>query len=171
METKDAIQARRKVESYGDRLIPDDHLNQVLEAGRRSPSSGNEQRWAFVLVQDREVLERLSRVWRGAAHIADSSATITIVAPHSEDPKTIASINFDLGQATMSMLLAATDLGIGTRHAAVDDWKLGAEILGLPDNWRLTWMVGLGYPADRPLKPIVNPDRRPFDEVVHRERW
>ncbi|MGA7096397.1 MAG: nitroreductase, partial [Acidimicrobiia bacterium] len=29
----------------------------------------------------------------------------------------------------------------------------------------------LGYPADRPLKPILNPKRRPLDEVVHRERW
>jgi nitroreductase len=32
-------------------------------------------------------------------------------------------------------------------------------------------MIALGYPADRPLAPIAKPDRRPFDEVVHRNRW
>jgi hypothetical protein len=32
-------------------------------------------------------------------------------------------------------------------------------------------MIGLGYPADRPLKPIVKPNRLPFDEVVRRGHW
>jgi hypothetical protein len=32
-------------------------------------------------------------------------------------------------------------------------------------------MLALGYPGDRPLAPIVNPDRRPFDEVVHMGGW
>ena len=32
-------------------------------------------------------------------------------------------------------------------------------------------MIGLGYPANRPLAPLRNPDRRAFDEVVHRGRW
>ena len=33
------------------------------------------------------------------------------------------------------------------------------------------YLLGLGYPADRPLRPIRKPNRRPFDEVVHRGRW
>lgn len=171
METWDALRARRKTEAYADRPLSDEDLDRILDAGRRSQSSRNQQRWAFVLVRQRETLERLSGVWRGAAHIADAAAAIAVVAPHSDDPKTDASINYDLGQATMSMIVAATDLGIGTRHANVEDWELGAEILGLPDDWRLTWMLGLGYPDGRPLTPIENPDRRPFDDVVHRERW
>jgi nitroreductase len=36
---------------------------------------------------------------------------------------------------------------------------------------RQAWDLGLGYPADRPLKPIRKPNRRPFDEVVHHGRW
>lgn len=171
METWDALRARRKTQRYADRPIPAEELDRILEAGRRSQSSRNEQRWAFVVVTERNTLERLSKVWQGAAHIAEAAATIGIVAPHSDDPETSASINFDLGQATMSMILAATDLGIGTRHANVEDHDLGAEILGLPDGQRLTWMLGLGYPADGSLAPVENPDRRPFDEVVHRERW
>lgn len=171
METFDAIKARRKVEKYDDAAIPDEVLEQILEAGRRSPSSRNQQRWTFVLVNDRNTLERLSHVWRGAAHIAQAAAAVAVAAPPGDDPKSIASINFDLGQAMMSMQIAATDLGVGTRHASVEDWELGAEILGLPNEWRLSWMVGLGYPGDRPIRPIENPNRKSFDEVVHWNRW
>jgi len=171
MDTWDAIRARRKLASYADRSIEEEKLKRILEAGRRSPSARNQQRWDFVLVRDRQQLERLSAVWRGAAHIADAAAGVAIAAPYSDDLRTNASINFDLGQAMMSMMIAAADLGIGSRHASIKDHQLGAEILGLPNEIRLTWMMGLGYPGDRPLRPINMPDRRPFDEVVHLERW
>lgn len=171
MDTWDAIRARRKVASYDERPLEESSLERILEAGRRSPSSRNLQRWDFVVVEDREQLRRLSEVWRGAAHIADAAAAIAVVAPYSDDPRTNASINFDLGQAVMVMMIAAADLGIGSRHASVEAYELGAEILELPDDRRLTWLIGLGYPGDRPLRPIERPDRRPFDEVVHYERW
>jgi nitroreductase len=171
METWDAIRARRNVRNYDERPIAADDLDRILEAGWRAPSSRNEQRWAFVVVQDPDRLQRLSAVWRAAGHIAEAAAAVAIAAPASDDPNTMGSIQYDLGQATMVMMLAAADLGIGTAHAAVSDWELGAEILGLPDEWRLTWLMGLGYPADRPLRPILHPTRKPFDEVVHRERW
>ena len=171
MDTWDAIRARRKLASYADRPIEEEKLQRTLEAGRRAPSSRNEQRWDFVLVRDRQQLGRLSLVWRGAAHIADAAAAIAVVAPFSDDPRTSESINFDLGQAVMAMMIAAADLGIGSRHASVEDYHLGAQILGLPDDQRLTWLMGLGYPGDRPLTPIERPDRRPYDEVVHLERW
>ena len=74
----------------------------------------------------------------------------------------------DLGQATMMMMLAATDLGIGTAHAAVTDQDQARKVLGLPDDKFLAYLLALGHPKDRALKPIVQPDRRPFDDVVHR---
>ena len=171
MDTWDAIRSRRKLTSYADTPIEEEKLHQILEAGRRSPSSRNSQRWDFVLVRDRQQLQQLANVWAGAAHIADAAAAVGVVAPTSDDLRTAESINFDLGQATMAMMIMAADLGIGSRHASVEDYELGAEILGLPDEHRLTWLMGLGYPADRPIKPIENPDRRPYDDVVHLERW
>ena len=43
--------------------------------------------------------------------------------------------------------------------------------LSLPDGYFAVYMMGLGYPDDRPLRPLVRPDRRPFDEVVHWGHW
>jgi nitroreductase len=171
METWDAIRSRRATREYANTPIEERYLEQILEAGRRAPSSRNEQRWDFILVQDRDQLQRLSQVWRGAAHVAEARAAVGLVAPFSDDLRTTASINYDLGQAAMSMMIAAADLGIGSRTASVHDYDLASEILGLPEDRRLTWMLGLGYPPDRPLQPIQRPDRRPYEEVVHHDHW
>lgn len=171
METYDAIRARRKINAYDDKPIEEEQLSQILEAGRRSPSSRNSQRWDFIVVRDKERLATLAKCWRGAAHIADAPVAIGVVAPISDDPRENASINFDLGQAVTSMMIAAADLGIGSRHASVQDYDLAAEALALPEGRRLTWLFGLGYPGDRPLKPVINPERRPFEDVVHYETW
>jgi len=171
METWDAIQSRRNVREYEDRPIPDEVLDKILEAGRRTPSSRNEQRWDFVIVTERATLGRLSQVWQGAGHIARSAATIALVAPDVADSQTRESIQYDLGQATTNLMLMAADLGVGAGHASVADGDLAREILGLPSDRFCAWLIALGFPADRPLRPIDSPRRRPFDDVVHRGHW
>jgi nitroreductase len=124
-----------------------------------------------VVVTDRGQLERLSKVWRGGGHVAESAATVALIAPVTDDPGERDRAQYDIGQATMAMMVAAADLGIGTGHSAVGDQELAREVLGLPEDRYAAYLLDLGYPADRPLKPIRRPNRRPFDEVVHRGRW
>lgn len=171
METWDAITARRNVRNYRDQPIADAELNRILEAGRRSPSASNRQKWDFVVVTDRQQLTELGAVWQGARHVPGSAATIVFVLPEPEAERYRLINQYDLGQATMAMMLAATDLGIGTGHSAVGDQDAVRRILGLPGDRHAAYMLALGYPADGPLKPIKEPDRRPFDDVVHRGRW
>jgi nitroreductase len=171
VETWDAIRARRDVREFEERTIPAADLDRILEAGRRSPSSRNWQPWDFVVVTERERLKELARVWQGAGHVARSAATIALVAPVPADDRERDHCQYDLGQVTMSIMLAAADLGIGSGHAAVGDHQLAQELLGLPDGKFLAYMIALGYPGRRPLSPIQRPGRRPFDEVVHRGRW
>ena len=71
----------------------------------------------------------------------------------------------------MVMMLAAADLGIGSGHASIGDQEACRRLLGVPADHVCAYLLGLGYPADRPLKPIATPNRRPFEEVVHRGRW
>jgi nitroreductase len=169
MQTWDAITSRRNVRAFDGRPVPAADLDRILEAGRRSPSSQNWQPWDFIVVTDRAQLRELAKVWRGAAHVAGSAATIVVIGPAADNEYGRA--QFDLGQATMSMLLAAADLGIGTCHAGVTDLELARELLGFPADRPWAFLISLGYPADRPLTPVRNPRRRPLDEVVHRGRW
>lgn len=171
MQTWDAIRARRNVRTYDDRPIPPEDLERILEAGWRSPSASNRQKWDFVLVTDPDQLRALSTVWVGAKHLAGAKAAIVLVLPEPESERYRTIDQYDLGQATMEMLLAATDLGIGSAHSAVGDQEACRRILGTPENHTVAYMIALGYPGDRPLRPIRQPDRRPFDEVVHRGRW
>jgi nitroreductase len=171
MEAWDAIRARRNVRSYLPDPIADSDLDRIAEAGWRAPSASNRQHWDFVIVTDRGQLEELSTVWQGARHIASAPAAIALVVPEPPDERTKIIDQYDLGQATLAMAVAATDLGIGTGHSAVGDQQKARAILGVPDGYIVSYLLGIGYPADRPLKPILKPDRRPFSEVVHRERW
>lgn len=171
METWDAITSRRNVRQYADRPVAEDVLDQILEAGRRAPSSRNWQPWDFVVVTDRAQLEELAKVWQGAGHVATSAATIALVAQAFDDRHQRETARYDLGQATMAMMIAAADHGVGSGHSAVGDQDKAREVLGLPADREAAYLLDLGYPADRPLKPIRRPDRRPFDEVVHRGRW
>jgi nitroreductase len=171
METWDAITSRRNVRSFEDRPLAEEDLDRILEAGRRSPSSQNWQPWDFVLVTDREQLEELSKVWRGAGHVADSAATIALVLPATDDDRRNRIAQYDLGQATAAMQIEAADRGIGSGHSAIGDQDRARRILGLPTDRYVAYLLDLGYPADRPLKPIHHPNRRPLAEVVHRGRW
>jgi len=171
METWEAIRSRRNVRSFDDRPLEEDHLGEILEAGRRSPSSQNWQPWDFVVVTDRGRLGRLAQTWRGAGHVAHSAATVVLVASPPEQERRRGTLYYDLGQATMSIMLAAAGLGIGSCHSSVGDQDLAREVLGLPPDKFCAYMISLGYPADRPLSLIRHPDRRPLDQVVHRDHW
>jgi nitroreductase len=170
METWDAISSRRDVRTYRDEPIALADLDRILEAAWRAPSSTNEQRWDFVVCTERPRLQELAQVWQYGGHVASSAATIALVAPKASDAHTRESIQFDLGQAAMSTMVAA-DVGIGSGHSAVADQDLAQRILGFPDDRFCALLIPLGYPADRPLRPISRPNRRQLDQVVHPERW
>lgn len=171
MQTWEAIRARRNVRAYDPRPIAPADLTRILEAARRAPSSMNEQPWDFVVVTQRDGLQRLAEVWRYGDHIAGAAAAISFVGDASSDPGQRETIAFDMGQAAMSVMLVAADLGIGSCHSAVGDQDLARDSLGLPEDREVVVILSLGYPADRPLAPVQSPARRAFDDVVHRERW
>ena len=170
METWEAIRARRNVRTFSDKPIARDDLVRILEAARRTPSSSNNQRWDFVVATERKQLEELATTWRGARHVATSSATVALIAPKADDARTRESVQYDLGQATMSIMIAAADLGIGSAHAA-NDQVVAQRVLGYSNDRFCAWLIALGYPADRPLKPLKKLNRKPFDEVVHWGKW
>jgi nitroreductase len=171
METWDAIRARRNVRAYTPQAVPDADLTRIAEAGWRAPSAGNRQQWDFIIVTDRGQLKGLSTVWRGAGHIAGAAAAIAVVSPQFDDERARLIGYCDLGQATYAIMVAAADLGVGSGHSAVGEQDKAREILGVPGDHDVAFLIGLGYPADRPLRPLLKPARRPFDEVVRRGHW
>lgn len=171
METWDAITTRRQVREFTSEVVPDDDLARVIEAGGRSPSARNRQRWDFVVVTDPEQRQRLAQVWMGASWTAGAAATIALVVPASDDPGEREGIRFDLGQAAMSMMLMATDLGLASGQAGCHDQPLAREVLELPEDRECAMLIAVGTPAAGPLRPISRFDRRPVNEVAHLGTW
>lgn len=171
MDTWDAVTSRRQVREFGDAPVDESDLKRILEAGRRAPSARNVQPWDFVVVTDPGQRKALSGVWKGAGWTSGASAVVAIVIPIQTEDRARVMNRFDLGQAAMQMTITATGLGVGSGQAACEDQDLAREVLGFPEDRMCGLLIALGSPADRPLKPIKNPDRRAFDEVVHTNRW
>ncbi|HEX5587936.1 MAG TPA: nitroreductase family protein [Acidimicrobiia bacterium] len=175
METWDAIRARRNVRAFADEPIPADALERIVEAAWRTPSGSNRQLWAFVLCTDPVVVAGLAETWQGASWVGNAPAAIALLNPKDPDGDANAKMRevmqYDLGQVTMSIMLTATELGVGSGQAGIMNQTRARQVLGFPDDWFCGWVVALGYPADRPLSVIRKPNRKPFEEVVHRDRW
>ena len=173
METWQAISSVRVVRQFEERPLAAEHLDRILNAGRRTGSSKNEQRWAFIVIQEREHLRELAGVGRYADHLAGAAAAVALVVPAASDPLRALSVMWDLGRAAQNMVLAAWELRIGSAPATVFDQDLTRQLLGLPDEQRCDFMLSFGYPADpsvltRPNRPG---GRKPPEAVVHEERW
>ena len=101
METWDAIRARRNTRHYSDRPIDVEDLDRIAEAGRRAPSSMNEQPWDFIIVTERERLLQMADLWQYGSHIGGAAAAVAFLSPTSTDPEAREIFAFDLGQAAM----------------------------------------------------------------------
>ena len=172
METWQAINSVRVVREFADRPLTDEHVERILDAGRRTGSSKNRQEWAFIVVRDRDHLAALADVGHYAGHLAGAAVAIALVTPDVTGGRE-RSIMWDVGRAAQNMVLAAWELGIGSVPATVYDHDLAARLLGLAPDQRCDFLLSFGHPADASALTAPNRagGRRPLDEVVHQERW
>ena len=173
MGTWGAINSVRVVRKFADRPLEATHLDRILNAGRRTGSSKNQQAWAFIVVRDRDSLRKLSKVGHYAGHLATAPLAIALVRPDARTEHDLRSIMWDIGRAAQNMILAAWELGIGSVPATVYDLELASRLLRLPGDQRCDFLLSFGYPADPSVLTAPNRagGRAPVDEVVHEERW
>ena len=168
-----AIRTKRMVRRFEPRPLAPEHLTRIVDAGRHAGSSKNQQRWDFVVVEDRDRLRRLSEVGPYAGHLAGAAAAVALVTPDPRAPGASLSLAWDAGLAAENMMLAAWELGIGSCPATVYEQAVGREVLGFPEDRFCGWILSFGHPADPGdlTRPPKQGGRKPLDEVVHRERW
>ena len=163
MDTLEAILSRRSVRKYKPDPIPDEHLAQILEAGRQAPSGGNRQPWHFIVVKDPAVRQAVAQACNKQTWMADADAIICACGSseisrwHQVDP-TI---------ALQNMILAATALGYGTCWVGAMAEDEVRAILGIPPEWQIVCLTPIGVPAESPAAR----DRKPTDEVFSRDKY
>jgi nitroreductase len=173
MTAWDAVHTKRAVREFADRPLDPGHLERIIDAGRRAHSAKNLQRWAFVVVRDRDRLRALSAVGPWAGHVAGAAVAVALVTPDPRAPGAPLSVTWDLGGAAAQMMLVAWELGVGSCPATVYEQELAREILGYPDEMHCEYILSFGYPADPAdlTRPNRAGGRRPAGDLVHEERW
>ncbi len=170
MNVSEAIRMKRAVRQFQERPLPLEVVHAILNAGRRSQSSKNIQPWHFIAIQDKAILKALSQCGTWAGHLAAAALGVAILTP---DPAEKFQTMFDAGQAAAYMQLAAWELGVGSCLASIYEPEKARQILGFPSEWHLRIALSFGYPAGTDLlsAPPQKGGRRPFEEVVHWEKW
>jgi len=170
MNVSEAIRTKRAIRKFKDVALPEEVVKAILNAGRRSQSSKNEQGWQFIAIQDKSILKSLSVCGTWAGHLAGAALGVAILTP---DPIAKFQTMFDAGQAAAFMQLAAWELGVGSVPASIYEAEKARGILGFPPEWHLRIALSFGYPVDEE-KLTTAPKkggRRSLDEVVHWDKW
>lgn len=170
MNVSEAIRTKRAVRKFQDKPLPEDVVSAILNAGRRSQSSKNEQAWQFIAIRDKAVLKALSECGQWAGHLAGAALAVAILTP---EPTAKFQTMFDAGQSAAFMQLAAWELGVGSVPASLYEFDKAREMLRFPSEWHLRIALSFGYPVDEE-KLVAAPKkggRVPLEEVVHWDRW
>src|SRR5687767_14419235 len=164
MNVADAIRLKRAVRKFQDKPLPEDVVRAILNAGRRSQSSKNEQGWQFIAIRDKAILKALSEMGRYAGHLAGAALGIAIVTPNPEGKFQDL---FDAGQAAAYMQLAAWELGVGSCLASIYEPEKARQLLGFPSDWHLRIAISFGYPAEEEKLSAApkKGGRRPLEEM------
>jgi nitroreductase len=159
------MKSRRSVRRYLPDPVPDEVLQQILEAGRWAPSANNQQPWAFVVVQDEEIRKQVAKhaTYYLARHARVDEAPLLIVLCAQRSRMSRERLREDVGMAGMQMMLQAKALGLGT--CWIDGIERGevSKILSIPDYLDIAGLITVGFPAETPPET----PRKPLFEIVH----
>src|SRR4030043_1719762 len=160
----EVIRKRQSVRSYQDKEIPEDVLQQVLEAGRLAPSASNKQCWKFIVVKDEDVRKKLVPACKNQKFIGEAPVVIAGCATNPDYVMTCGehSYSIDLAIALDHISLEAASLGLGTCWIGAFYQDQVKEILGVPEDVRVGSLMHLGYPKELGTKT----ERKPLSEII-----
>ena len=169
MEFSDVITRRYSVRAYKPDAVPEEMLQKVLEAAQAAPTAANRQPFQVIVIytagRQAELRRLYHREWFGQAPVVIGICAVSGQAWTRRD-----GVNYAFVDATIAMdhlILAATDLGLGTCWVAAFDPAAARQLLGLPEGVEPVAFTPLGFPAD-----TAGPKtRKPLTELVRYERW
>lgn len=169
MNFNELINKRYSVRAYKSDKVEDEKLQQVLNAACLAPTAANRQPIQFIVIRTTGREAELSRIyqreWFLKAPLVICACAVPSQAWSRMDNKNYSEV--DVTIAMDHLVLAATDLGLGTCWIAAFDPAAAREVLGLPNGVEPIAFTPLGYPADQPRPK----KRKALSELVRYERW
>jgi nitroreductase len=160
------LKGRRSIRRYRPDLVPDEMVEQLLEAGRWAPSASNRQPWDFIVVRDeairQQVAEHAAFYFIKWAQVGEAPLLI-VLCGNARNPAYRRYLHEDIGLAGGQIMLQAKALGLGTCWIGALDRRAIASILKLPDHLEIVGLLTVGFPAEDP--PPTS--RKPLSEIAH----
>lgn len=152
----DLLRSRRSIRKFQAKPVEQEKIDLLVEAALRAPSSRGSNPWEFVVVNDPQIIGRLSRAKpHGAAFLAKAPLAVAVCADPGQSDVWVE----DVSIAAIILHLAATDLGLGScwiqlRKRDHDDTQTAgayaAAVLGLPAAMEVSSIMAIGYPTQQP---------------------
>ncbi len=170
MEYSELIAARYSVRAYRSDPVEEAKLHLVLEAARLAPTAANRQPIQLIVLHTAGRKEEIGRIyhrpWFVQAPIVIAVCAISSQAWVRESDRFNARL-IDAAIVADHLILAATDLGLGTCWIAAFSVEAARNVLCLPPEAEPVIFTPLGYPADEPGPKV----RKPLSEIVRFEHW
>jgi nitroreductase len=160
------LKARRSIRRYRPDPVPDEMVEELLEAGRWAPSASNRQPWHFIVVRDPAILQEVAQhaayFFIRWAHVAEAPLLI-VLCGEARNRVYRQFLHEDVGLAGSQIMLQAKALGLGTCWIGGLDRKAIRGVLKVPDHVEIVGLLTVGFPAEDPNPPA----RKPLAEIVH----
>ena len=168
----DAISARTSIRAYQDRPVGADTVELLLRAAMSAPTARNRQPWAFIVVDDKDLLRQLadSLPYAQSAAAAPMAVVVCGVLTESQGATNAGWWVQDAAAASENLLLAAHAVGLGAVWTGVysyeDRVRAVRNVLGLPRHVVPLNVIPIGYPAENPA-----PKQKWDPAKVRRNGW
>jgi len=158
---------RYSVRAYKSTLVEDEKLKYILEAARMAPTGSNQQAFQLIVVHTKGREEELRRIydkdWFVQAPIIICACATTSPGQSYDEGRSYRNVAIVMDH----LILAATNLGLGTCWIGAFNPKAARDILGLPEEVKPIVFATVGYSDDKP-RPKV---RKSIDELIRYEHW
>ena len=156
---------RRSIRKFKNEPVSEEVLNNILEAGRLSPSATNMQPWHFVIVRNNKEKDIFSF---GGFNKFVNDAPFIILGLYKQSEAMIEKLSLmDVTIALQSMVIAAWVQGVGSCWMGAFDEKSLKDTLNLPVDSRIVGAVAFGIPDENPSQP----SKKPLVEIFHFDKW
>ncbi len=166
-ETIETIMNRRSIREYSQKHISDEELDTILAAGMSGPTCVNANDWYFIVVRDKETMQKMADANGRPARKALSGADVAILVCGDLDRAFKGAPDYwiiDGAIAGQNMILAAASMGIGSvwlgTYPQMDRVKNQAKLFDLPDSVVPHSVIAFGYPKEGEEigpRPLDNP--------------
>ncbi|WP_040214176.1 nitroreductase family protein [Clostridium polynesiense] len=165
MDVLSAIKERRSIRKFSSKPVEKEKLNKVLEAGRLAPSARNTQPWRFIVVDDKELIQRLYHASQDQHQVLEAPIALVVCTEGLNRTMMCGqpSHTVDASIALSFMMLEAQEQGLGTCWLGMFDPNMVRAILDIPEDVMVMAITPLGYAEEIP----EHRSRKSIDDIVY----